>query len=242
MAEWPIISIEDTLYHVGTMNPANKGIGSYEGHGLSISRDPDDWRSIAKLPGSEWVLEKPGHSFLDVHELTDEQKAVIFGWAVGHGLCERTVIFQSVRYDDEWECDLASTHATYEEAIEQQGWEIDGDGNVIDDDGEPVDEETLGEHIRQHDSFAATPALIEMMRGNNHDSLGSSAEQYAIIAYAERVLGLDGCWWEDEHDPSRLTCPRGVIFPERLSSWKVCLASEHEANLDEEMTDSAPSP
>jgi len=228
MAEWPLIEIEDTLWHVGFMDPARKGTGSLEGHGLSVSRDPYDWRRIARLSGEDWILEKPGHSFLDVHELSAEQRATIYDWAVEQGLCERTEVFLSVRYDDEWETEIASTHATYEQAVKEQGWEIDGNGAVLDDEGAPVDAETLAEAICKEDSLAATKACIEMMKGYGDQCLGDRAKQYAIIAYAEQVLGLDGLWWEDEYNPVLYRAPRGVIFPDKLASWKVIPKAEYE--------------
>jgi len=29
----------------------------------------------------------------------------------------------------------------------------------------------------------------------------------------------DGVWWYDDHDPTGLSAPRGVIFPTRLNEW-----------------------
>jgi hypothetical protein len=46
------------------------------------------------------------------------------------------------------------------------------------------------------------------------------AEDFALLAYAEDVIGLDGLWWQDRYSPRRLSAPRGVIFSSRLSEWR----------------------
>jgi len=230
MAKWPLIEIEDTLWHTGFMDPARKGTGSYEGHGLSVSRDPDDWRRIARLSGEDWVLEKPGHRFLDIHELTDKQKATIFDWAIERGLLEQITIYEAVQWDSEFECETATLHYTYEDALKELPVFQRGDQWVWDNiDETPLEPGEFDDMIRESDGHVATPELIAMMKASGDDVMGRLAEEYAIIAYAEQVLDLDGVWWEDDHDPSKLSAPRGVIFPGKLASWTVKRAAEHEA-------------
>lgn len=229
MADWPIFEMKDTLFHVGTMDPATKGTGSQEGHGLSVSRDPDDWRYIAKLPGTEWVLEKPGHKLLDVHSLPDELRDVIMDWAVEKGFLEPITIFEAVQWDSEFEREMSSVHATYEDALKELPILQRGDQWVWDNiDETPLEQGEFDDMIRERDGHAATPALMEMMKAGSCPAMGCQAEDYAIIAYAEQVLGVDGCWWEDDYDPDTLSCPRGVILPEKVASWKVIPAEEYE--------------
>lgn len=70
---YPLISFTK-LYHVGTLNPENKGSDSHEGSGLSVSVHPNEWTRIAKLGGGDlYSLSKSGNQFLDFHRMTDDE-------------------------------------------------------------------------------------------------------------------------------------------------------------------------
>lgn len=49
----PILDL-DSVVHIGSFGPSDKDSrgSSYEGHGLSVSRDPDEWEALSKFGGS----------------------------------------------------------------------------------------------------------------------------------------------------------------------------------------------
>lgn len=237
MSEWPVTMIE-RIWHVGSMDPTQKGRGSYEGSGLSVSVHPEEWSQIARLPGDTWALDRPEGRFLDVHALDEGQLAVIAEWAVEAGLCERVVVFRAESTDEEGEpryFDCASREkAMYELGIVEND---DGDGYVDEINDEDLTEEEVSDLIQEIDSLRATQALLDQMRQNG-EIIGEFARDLAIIAYGSANLDVDGCWWNDCLDPDALSAPRGVIYQERLAGWTVNRADD----LDDEADPELPSP
>lgn len=196
---WPTVQFEE-LWHVGSMNPADKQSGSYEGAGLSVSRHPLSWQRIARgqVHGDIWKLTKPGNRFLDFHRLNERQKQVIIEWGIRHGMVKQETKYIVKYYDDEWEEDRWIECDTMEEAQEE------ADFMGLDHDSIEVQEGTL----------AATPklSLVSNNAPGGYDAL--------VPVYVEAMLPFDGVWWQDSFDPSKLSAPRGVISINRLPSWK----------------------
>src|SRR5690606_31338185 len=44
-------------------------------------------------------------------------------------------------------------------------------------------------------------------------------EEFALMAHADQVLGLDGVWWDDALDIGALSAPRGGLF--RPAEWRI---------------------
>ena len=60
---------DNTYYHVGLMNIANKSDISYEGSGLSISKHPEEWQKINPLTsGDLFELKKIVFAFLEYYD------------------------------------------------------------------------------------------------------------------------------------------------------------------------------
>src|SRR3546814_10515345 len=98
----PLVSF-DALWHRGTMDAADKGCRgeSHEGHGLSVSTDPDAWEEIAKLGGEPlWELSRDGNRFLDAHGLSECHRRKMSDWAESEGLAVRADAWRWSRYDD----------------------------------------------------------------------------------------------------------------------------------------------
>jgi len=43
---------------------------------------------------------------------------------------------------------------------------------------------------------------------------------YILPLYAD-TLGLDGVWWQDVLDVTKLSAPRGVIVPSKVNTWNI---------------------
>lgn len=95
------------VFHVGSMDPGDKGrilSTSLEGSGLSVSLEPDAWRSIARLgraPTWELVAGEGGGKFLDVLRLTDDQRSLVMAWGIDAGLARVTTAYEVSWYDSE---------------------------------------------------------------------------------------------------------------------------------------------
>src|SRR3712207_6028426 len=74
----------DTVFHVGTMDKANKRSISLEGNGRAVSLHPNDWRYMDHgwSRGDHWKLTRPGNLFLDMRALSEGQRSRIIEWGV----------------------------------------------------------------------------------------------------------------------------------------------------------------
>jgi hypothetical protein len=83
---FPLV-LRPKLWHIGTLDAANKGTDSYEGAGVSVSLDPMKWAKIARIGITPlWQAEKANGTFLNNKALTDDHRAIMAAWAVEQGL------------------------------------------------------------------------------------------------------------------------------------------------------------
>jgi hypothetical protein len=208
--EIPVFKVE-TLYHIGTLDPSMRGhnyADSQEGHLLSVSNCPLEWRQIAKLGGYPLHTVESDNEIL----LLDVLRAVadpvlsesIEAWGVEQGLCERKELWLSWETDEEGEW-RPSTYLTRDEAERE---------NQADEIGE---ERPDGLPLIEPREFAVGTAKLASLVCK--PSIGSSAhalEFVAILWAEENFPNLHGVWWEDVIDVYSHRAPRGGIFPERL--------------------------
>lgn len=196
---WPTVRFEE-LYHVGTLNAADKRKGSLEGAGLSVSRHPESWSQIAEISGDVWRLTKEGNAFLNFHMLKPEQRQLITNWGVQH---------RFVTYGEHFTVEFFN-----EDAEETQTMEFD----TFEDAKDEV--EYLGldpSNIKHVDGvLKPTPKLLTV----TNQGQGAAFDLLTTV-YVESMLPFDGIWWADRFEPWTLSAPRGVIVPKHLPSWKV---------------------
>jgi hypothetical protein len=194
----------DCVYHIGTLNPADKRRFSYEGAGLSFSLAPAEWERIAELPAAAWWrLVRRNARFLDYHALDQAARRTISAWAIEQGLAE---IRRGVRieYDHEFEFSgvercvcFCATRAEAEETVEAEEME-----NAV---------------VSPAEWLAPLPKL-EARTGAAID-VETGCFDYLLPIWVEECTDLDGVWWEDVYDPAGLSAPRGVIVPSRLQRF-----------------------
>ncbi len=191
-------------FHVGAMNPAGKGSRSCEGHGLSVTSDPDAWTRIARLGGlPRWKLNcAPGRGFFaDAHALGPEGRAAVAAWGIREGYVVAAVRWAASRYDSELDCELQTLHSSEEEARLEAG-----------DGAEPG----------RRDGLAATAKLADALHPVKPDVL-DPADHLLAVHVETQCPHLDGVWWDDK--PGPWSAPRGVILPGRLGAWTASRAS-----------------
>lgn len=190
------------LWHVGDMNPQSKRPGSYEGSGLSVSVNPEEWQYIAGIGGDLWELTKQGNRFLNFHRISKAQRKQITEWGIKQGYVEPITMWRAEWYDDEMEDTRYSDFLTEQEA--QEELESYGEGKVYE----------------VPESLNPTPKLLSRAQAGGGDNT-MMAWDYLVIIYAEDMLQCDGVWWDDKLDQYALSAPRGVIFKDKLPSWKM---------------------
>ena len=224
VASWPVIA-QEKVFHVGVMDPAMKGkthnSTSLEGNGLSVSRHPEEWRSIARLGDAPaWQLTRDGDClFLDAHRVTPEQHVAIARWGAGLGMVQEATVFEAQWVEDG---DSYSMTSLSEEYIQQECEELGPEHQL---------------KIRQFAGWVATPLMDETI-GFRVDL--AMVEDLLMTLYAERALyrshGIQGVWWEDRLDPFSLSAPRGVIHVAALRYWDAVNPQESASTIHRDET------
>lgn len=210
---WPIIQ-QDEVFHIGTLDPNMKfkthNATSLEGNGLSVSVDPDAWRSIARLSEHPtWSMTcRPAACFVDIHALTEAHWTNVLGWATDNGLVSPTEAIEVSWYDSEADQRVFTLFdATKPREAERAQAEYE---DLVDSESE----------MKTSFSWMATPEMNERI-GFKVD-LGL-VKDLALTMYCEDVLfdreGVHGVWWEDDLNPGAYSAPRGVIHARALPRW-----------------------
>jgi hypothetical protein len=189
--------------HIGTMQAGDKSAsfgGSWEGHGLSVSLDPEAWEAIAKLGGGPWwELRSFAGRFIEAHDLGAAQREVIAEWGREQGLVESITAYRSTHHDEEGE-EYFVLHETKEDAEVESDW-----------DGE---EDSAASPVAEDMTLKPTALLEEKLGMRSH----LNCFDHLLVVYGDEMTGYDGVWWEDDY--GHLSAPRGVIFPGRVEGWQ----------------------
>ena len=121
-------------------------------------------------------------------------------WAIKNDLLKQQETVTVSWYDDEMEDTLSQTFNSMADAKAEYGDEWD-EYDIDIDKGGIVPTDKLKQATGQS-RIEATGVL-----------------EYILPLYAE-TLGLDGVWWQDQLDTSKLSAPRGVILPSKVKTFK----------------------
>jgi len=192
--------IINKVFHVGSLDLNKKSKFSLEGSGLSVSVNPDEWRSIAQLENEDlYTLVKRGGTFINAHKLKKVQKNDIVQWGVDNGYVLQEETFRVYYYDEELEQEVYSEFPTYEEAEQ----EADDVNDIKTNKGGIKPTEKLKSDTKQ--STIDTSQTFDLL----------------LTIYAEMNTNFDGVWWKDALDVSKYSAPRGVIFNSKLNEWTI---------------------
>jgi hypothetical protein len=195
------------LFHVGTLNIADKQRGSYEGAGLSVSLHPEEWMQIARIGGPIWKCVRPGNRFIDFYRLRKAHKTMIADWAIEHGWATRTSLWRVYFFDVDME-ERRYFEFTDPDEAQQEADDLETQGQQPQP---PTIKEVKG-------GLMGTPTLYDRMMQRTSESVGVG--DFVAIVYAEDVLKIDGVWFNERLDPYALSAPRGVIVPSMVSQWR----------------------
>lgn len=201
-AEWPITVRHDPFTHVGNLtNDAPPPRHSLEGSCVSVSDHPGDWKKIAKLSGVEWYIQKEAALILDVlvTKKSPELMDIIKQWGINTGLINLQQRYKSFMTDECGEESYIVCNSR-QEAIDEAGSEDNS--------------------VEEFECPVGTSILREIHNFNS-EVVSEIALDFCIMAYAENVLGVDGVWWEEKHDPWAYSAPRGGLFNPTSGEWEV---------------------
>lgn len=185
----PIVSFNE-VFHVGTFQGGDRKELSYEGDGLSVSRDPSVWAGIARLGGDTWTLTRADGDplrFADFRGLDSETVEAIRSWGVTNGWVHQQPFYR-VEFEDENEDICWMEFESHDEAWD----EADSMGGEI--------SETLA--WRPTDTFP--------MDRVDRDS--DPLDMLLSVYVTKQRPDVDGVWWDDTFNPANYSCPRGVLL------------------------------
>lgn len=208
---------------------------------LSVSLDPEDWASIARCAGPTWVLEKEDAQFLDVFALQDDHMDIIESWGIEEGLAERKTIWRAWSFDDEAD-DWRYMRFLDEEKARCEAEETEDIGY----DSADIPSET-GTAVDAIETVVLTETGMSALERWSDPAEGQDG---LIILWAREqarlgVLPISGIWWDEDHHPEALSCPRGGVFQEALSGFRIestCGLAPPDAFMDSLQADEMPAP
>lgn len=216
------------MFHVGTLNPKDKGKRgpSQEGLGLSVSDQPDEWIQIAKLGGlPRWKSKTKGLKFVDGYELIESHKDDLMDWAVKSKLADFKTAYAYHYYDDEMgsvmEMLLPNLQAVAEELNMQTVSDIQ---NTVE----------YSESITEIKSPVPTLILLQRTGQPLTDEGRPSSLVIELLAtlWAEEQK-VDGIWWEVDHEPGEVpySANRAVIFSDSINKvvWEKVWEPEYRS-------------
>ncbi len=203
------------VFHVGNLDrDRNPPSYSFEGDGLSVSRCPNDWASIARLGRHAYGLANPDSLFYDAS--LDGPREHVHNWCCANDFV-REVDGYRVYYEDRergederymefYDRDEAETHHASNEYPNSRL--------------ELVTSLTLETRGRDYwrDAFTSDP----------EDASPVQIRGLLPVWYAEYTddHDYDGVWWHEWHDPRNYSAPRGVIFQSKLDEWDIVWEGE----------------
>jgi hypothetical protein len=189
----PRVIMFDVVHHVGSLQAQDVKKDSYEGAGLSVSINPDEWQKIARLSGVVHTLRKR-LTMLDYHGLTRKQVEEIRSYAVERKYAVESIRYKVSYYDDEWDDTFVSYYDSFEEA----------ENEALED-----------SDIEEVKALVATDRFPDYTVAPGD---GDLEEKMAAVWVDEQKPQLDGVWWADRLDVNRLSAPRGVIVPSKIAA------------------------
>jgi hypothetical protein len=206
IGDLPTISFA-RLWHVGSLDVADKRTGSQEGACLSVSRSPGAWREIGEglVSGPCHVAAAGDLSMLDAHALDAETRAAVLGWGVAAGLCALVDLWTMSWFDDELDDTVSSTFATQQEAEEEA-------------------EENDGAEVAKVREHASTPSLDALVLADGPSFGDATLLDMLLPLWTQTLTDLDGVWWDETFDPLAYSAPRGGLLRSRLHkvAWSPC--------------------
>ena len=211
--EKKLFKLENDLYHLGSMNIESKSRYSYEGDGLSVSICPEAWSKIARICSDTlWKLEKKDIKLLNYYSLTEADFKIISEIGVKNGFLTKIISYKHTYYDDEFEAEYSSLYENFSEALVEA---------YLEDECESYEEylNIKDEGCGYIEKIIAYSPTEKLKKASFIEVNLSNADLMHFLLYLEHNTDLDGVYWDEILDASRLSAPRGVIFNSKLNTF-----------------------
>lgn len=212
-----IFKAPSEMWHVGTLDPKDKGNrgSSQEGLGLSFSDTPEEWVRIASLGGLPWWKAATDNlCFLDGYEFIEKNESKLEQWGVEHSLVELRLAYAFIYYDDELESEMEMLFSTLEEVSAQAGYM-----NIQEMQSDPSFNSFCVKRMQPW----PTKLILERMGCPASDLNRPSvlAHEFLATLWAEDN-SMDGVWWEVDHAPGEVpySANRAVVFKGKTDKIK----------------------
>jgi hypothetical protein len=183
------------LFHVGDLDIKNKKEFSLEGSGLSVSKNPEEWREIARLGNRDlFLLINPNGLFLDAYKLNKSQKTNIIVWGIENGYIQLTEKFR-VLYGDGSYMEFSN--------LEEAKYEAGGNYKI----------KRIKAGLNPSDKLKKDSKQNRIDISHTFDLL--------LTVFIEKTTNYDGIWWNDRLSVLDYSAPRGVIFNYKLENWNI---------------------
>lgn len=202
----------DELYHVGELEQidfTNKN-HSLEGPCVSVSEHPDAWRRICKLGNAPlWTFTKNKGQFIDAHACSDQFREEVLAWGLAAGFVSA---HQGIKTEmDSDEGTFFGLSLSLEEAIETWGDATDSITDCAEASDEGIRHLPTVIYVPTEDAQALIGRKIQLME----------VEGLLLILYADKMLDIDGVFWNDTLDVHSYSAPRAGILPRKVRSWNL---------------------
>ena len=192
------------VWHVGDMDINLKSNFSLEGDLLSVSQTPQTWNKIGRLNGNNNRLEFNEALYVDYYYFKEKYYNAVIDWALENHYIIESQTFSYAYYDDEMEDELEFIFDTIDELLEEFP-DVEDEDISTDLNWKLTEGFKLENKSSSKSDFDLTNLHIKYIEQN-------------ILTQNENVVGV---WWNDNFDPLRYSAPRGGIFNEKLSLFKI---------------------
>lgn len=203
------------VVHIGHLdrNPSDLA-PSLDGPGISVSIDPDLWRSFSGANAPDIVLENSSALWVDALSFGPDDVREVAAWMVQRNYMKATKLWEVMVFDE-------ATGDFVERAFLDRGDAAMAAGRTLD---EEIAAAARGEgSAMEIDSYVLQSRALKRLKRWPDPLRWYDA---AILLYVREVVLpkrplVVGIWWDEATVRDSLAAPRGVLFPEALDSFSI---------------------
>lgn len=201
------------LYHVGSMDIADKHQFSLDGNGLSVSTCPHSWINLAQISSNTiWRLYKKDIQMLDYYSLTENELEVSNHWGIEEGYLTKCRFFKTIKFDTEINDEVELIYDSFEEACSE---------SYLDEKYDSYEEyvnyqEYESSRIEELILYFPTDKFKKISMVHVDET---NAQWINLLIFLEKNTDLDGIYWNDILNESEHILPKGIIFNSKINNF-----------------------
>lgn len=214
-----------SVTHIGHLDPADAaGRPSWDGAGIAVSSNPEDWRRIGGLNGPEHQLNFWDAQWVDILSWDADDHRELASWMQMRGYMKPCRVFHVTVYDEDQDSFVDHVEPDLERAALRAGRTAD----------EELEAQARGEGaVTEEDGYRLGPKAIRRLGGPERwtdplDWFNGAALLYCrevVLPKREHIVGI---WWGQPRDAEAKLSDYGVLFPERLGLFDIFDAETEE--------------